>query len=241
MPQGTRDFSAALLTIQQAKPDVVAAAVGGDDQMAMRQQVAQLGMAPELAWINNQQDWPDVYGLPIDDLFGVFGTTWYYELDLPGVEEFVTRYQAMYPETACACRATCSTTAICRPGGCSTPSSGRHHQQHRGHQAAGRAQDVGARPDAASRRLDRPGDPPGAADDLSGHGQRRAGRRQGRHVQDPHPVGSERCPRPRRAAAPASWKATTTRRLSTPEPDGIAAGADRPAGRPRTSMQITCS
>ena len=99
MPQGTRDFSSALLSVQQAKPQVVAAAVGGDDQKALRQQVAQLGMGDSPAWINNQQDWPDVYGLPIDNLFGVFGTTWYYKLDLPGVAEFVQRYQAMYPET----------------------------------------------------------------------------------------------------------------------------------------------
>lgn len=99
VPQGTRDFSSALLKIQQATPDVVAAAVGGDDQKAMRQQVAQLGMGSEPAWLNNQQDWPDVYGLPIDNLFGVFGTTWYYRLDLPGVAGFVQRYQAMYPDT----------------------------------------------------------------------------------------------------------------------------------------------
>jgi len=100
VPQGTRDFSSALLKIQQAGPDVVAAAVGGDDQKAMRQQVAQLGMGSKPAWINNQQDWPDVYGLPLDNLFGVFGTTWYYTLDLPGVKEFVAKYQAMYPDTA---------------------------------------------------------------------------------------------------------------------------------------------
>lgn len=99
IPQGTRDFSSALLKIQQAAPNVVAAAVGGDDQKALRQQVAQLGMGANPAWINNQQDWPDVYGLPIDNLFGVFGTTWYYKLDLPGVDEFVKRYQAMYPDT----------------------------------------------------------------------------------------------------------------------------------------------
>jgi branched-chain amino acid transport system substrate-binding protein len=66
----------------------------------MRQQVAQLGMGDSPAWINNQQDWPDVYGLPLDNLFGVFGTTWYYKLDLPGVADFVQKYQAMYPETA---------------------------------------------------------------------------------------------------------------------------------------------
>jgi branched-chain amino acid transport system substrate-binding protein len=100
VPQGTRDFSAALLSIQSAAPDVVAAAVGGDDQKAMRQQVAQLGMGDNPAWINNQQDWPDVYGLPLDNLFGVFGTTWYYKLDLPGVAEFVQRYQETYPDTA---------------------------------------------------------------------------------------------------------------------------------------------
>lgn len=99
VPQGTRDFSSALLKIQQAGPDVVAAAIGGDDQKAMRQQVAQLGMGDSPAWINNQQDWPDVYGLPLDNLFGVFGTTWYYKLDLPGVDDFVKRYQAMYPDT----------------------------------------------------------------------------------------------------------------------------------------------
>jgi len=81
VPQGTRDFSSALLKIQQSNPNVVAAAIGGDDQKAMRQQVAQLGMGASPAWINNQQDWPDVYGLPLDNLFGVFGTTWYYKLD----------------------------------------------------------------------------------------------------------------------------------------------------------------
>ncbi len=99
VPQGTRDFSSILLKVQQAKPEVVAAAVGGDDQKAMRQQVAQLGLDNKMAWINNQQDWPDVYGLPIENLFGVFGTTWYYNLDLPGVKDFVQRYQAIYPDT----------------------------------------------------------------------------------------------------------------------------------------------
>jgi branched-chain amino acid transport system substrate-binding protein len=99
VPQGTRDFSTVLLKVQQAKPKVVAAAVGGDDQKAMRTQIAQLGLGDKFAWINNQQDWPDVYGLPKKNLFGVFGTTWYYKLDLPGVKEFVAKYQAAYPDT----------------------------------------------------------------------------------------------------------------------------------------------
>src|SRR5690349_13823658 len=93
VPQGTRDFSAILLKVQQHAPDVVAAAVGGDDLKAMRTQVAQMKLGDKYAWINNQQDWPDVYGLPRTDLFGVFGTTWYQGLDLPGVKDFVARYQ----------------------------------------------------------------------------------------------------------------------------------------------------
>lgn len=100
IPQGTRDFTSALLKVQQRKPGVVSAAIGGDDQKAMRQQVVQLKMGDKPAWINSQQDWDDVYGLPIENLFGVFGTTWYYRLDLPGVAAFVKRYQTMYPETA---------------------------------------------------------------------------------------------------------------------------------------------
>ncbi|HSC05748.1 MAG TPA: ABC transporter substrate-binding protein [Steroidobacteraceae bacterium] len=100
VPQGTRDFTSYLLTVQQSQPNVVAAAVGGDDQKAMRQQVAELGMGEKPAWLNNQQDWPDVYGLPLDNLFGIFGTTWYYKLDLPGVPEFVAKYRETYPDTA---------------------------------------------------------------------------------------------------------------------------------------------
>jgi branched-chain amino acid transport system substrate-binding protein len=96
VPQDTRDFSSYLLTVQQIAPDVVAAAVGGDDQVAMRIQVLEQGLDQDIAWINNQQDWPDVYGVPP---FGLFGTTWYYNLDLPGVEEFVARYQEMFPES----------------------------------------------------------------------------------------------------------------------------------------------
>ncbi len=99
VPVGTRDFSSILLKVQQIKPDVIAAAVGGDDQKAMRTQIAELGLGDKYAWINNQQDWPDVYGLPRDNLFGVFGTTWYYDLDLPDVKEFVEKYRKAYPDT----------------------------------------------------------------------------------------------------------------------------------------------
>ena len=100
VPQNTRDFSSYLLKLQQLKPNVVATAVGGDDIKALRQQVVQLNLHKSMAWINNQQDWPDVYGLGPESIFGVFGTTWYYRLDLPGVKEFVASYQKQFPGMA---------------------------------------------------------------------------------------------------------------------------------------------
>ena len=100
VPQNTRDFSSYLTKIQQIKPDVVGIAVGGDDIKALRQQVVQLKMNQKPAWINNQQDWPDVYGLGPEAIFGVFGTTWYWRLDLPGVKELVAAYQKTYPGMA---------------------------------------------------------------------------------------------------------------------------------------------
>jgi branched-chain amino acid transport system substrate-binding protein len=100
VPQNTRDFSSYLLKLQQLKPDAVATAIGGDDIKSLRQQVVQLNMQKSMAWINNQQDWPDVYGLGPENIFGVFGTTWYYRLDLPGVKEFVAAYQKQYPGMA---------------------------------------------------------------------------------------------------------------------------------------------
>jgi len=100
VPQNTRDFSSYLLKLQQLKPNVVATAVGGDDIKALRQQVVQLNLQKSMAWINNQQDWPDVYGLGPDAIFGVFGTTWYYRLDLPGIKEFVASYQKLFPGMA---------------------------------------------------------------------------------------------------------------------------------------------
>jgi branched-chain amino acid transport system substrate-binding protein len=96
VPQNTRDFTSYLLKIQQIKPDVVATAVGGDDIKALRAQVVQLKLGERPAWINNQQDWPDVWGAP-DSLFGVFGTTWYHKLPLPGVADFVKKWQVANP------------------------------------------------------------------------------------------------------------------------------------------------
>jgi branched-chain amino acid transport system substrate-binding protein len=91
--QNERDFKPVLARIRQINPGVIATAVGGDDLKALRQQVRESRMDRGFGWINNQQDWPDVYGLGPEALFGIFGTTWYWGLGLAGVPEFVERYQ----------------------------------------------------------------------------------------------------------------------------------------------------
>ena len=185
IPQNTRDFSSYLLKLQQIKPEVVAAAVGGDDIKALRQQVVQLGLHKRMAWINNQQDWPDVYGLGPDQIFGVFGTTWYYLLDLPGVKEFVAAYQKQYPGHGDPrARQRLSQRLHGDARAAALRRGGRHDEQHRRDQEARGTQDAGARPHAAPRRVDRSRHAPVPADDLHGDVQRPAGG-EGRHLQDP--------------------------------------------------------
>lgn len=93
VPQNTRDFSAQLEKIKKLNPGVIATAVGGEDLKALREQVRKAGLDRSFGWINNQADWPDVYGLGREAMFGIFGTTWYWGLGLRGVKEFVGRYQ----------------------------------------------------------------------------------------------------------------------------------------------------
>jgi branched-chain amino acid transport system substrate-binding protein len=98
VPQNARDFKKQLMAIQKARPNVVATAVGGEDLRPLRDQVRSAGMDRSFGWINNQQDWPDVYGLGREALFGIFGTTWYWRMQLAGIDDFVLRYQKANPD-----------------------------------------------------------------------------------------------------------------------------------------------
>ncbi len=185
VPQNTRDFASYLLKVQQLKPNVVATAVGGDDIKALRQQVVQLKLHQAAAWVNNQQDWPDVYGLGPEAIFGVFGTTWYYRLDLPGVKEFVAAYQKQYPGMA-----------IRVPGNVYHNGYMATRELLRCVEEAGTTNNLAVIKKLEGRKMsarDRlqhhdawidPDDTPVPADDLHGELQRRAGR-EGRHFQDP--------------------------------------------------------
>lgn len=102
VPIGTRNYIAILKKIADHAPDVVATAIGGDDYIPLRAQAVDMGLRRKPAWLNNQQDWPDHIAINEASLFGLFSTTWYHRLELPGVAEFVARYRQRWPDHAIA-------------------------------------------------------------------------------------------------------------------------------------------
>ena len=93
VPQGTRDFSAQLLRIRSAKPEVVFGNVAGLEHMALREQANEFGADKDSHWVFTQQDFPDLFALGPNKAFGYFATTWHYTLNEPGAKEFTERFR----------------------------------------------------------------------------------------------------------------------------------------------------
>jgi len=100
IPLGTRDFSAHLIKIMAAKPGVVMTTVAGMDLTAFLEQVHEFGADKKIQFSFTLRDYPDVWAVGPDKNFGVFGITWYHKLDLPGVKDFVARYQKRWPDAS---------------------------------------------------------------------------------------------------------------------------------------------
>jgi branched-chain amino acid transport system substrate-binding protein len=98
IPQGARDFSAQLLRIRSAKPQVVIANMAGIEQTALREQAAEFGAEKDAAWVFPQQDFPDMVTLGPKKSFGYFCTTWHYTLNEPGVKEFTDRFRKRWAD-----------------------------------------------------------------------------------------------------------------------------------------------
>ena len=74
----------------------MATAIGGVDFQALRPQVIKAKMEIEACLDQQPAGLAGHLGAPPETLFGVFGTTWYHKLQLPGVAEFVAKWQAAY-------------------------------------------------------------------------------------------------------------------------------------------------
>jgi branched-chain amino acid transport system substrate-binding protein len=95
IPMGCQDFSPFLRKIKEMDPDIIALAVHEDDLSVLYSQVLDLGMDREMYWHTLAKNWPDIYRQP---MFGMFGTNWYHKFANPGVDDFVKKYQNMYPD-----------------------------------------------------------------------------------------------------------------------------------------------
>lgn len=97
IPLGTRDFSAQIIKVMAAKPDVVMTTVAGIDLSALTEQAHEFGADKKIHFCFTLRDFPDLWAVGPDKNFGVFGITWHHKLDLPGVKDFVARYKKRWP------------------------------------------------------------------------------------------------------------------------------------------------
>ena len=158
-----------LLKVQQLKPDVVATAMGGDDNKALREQMLELKLDEAASRPGSTTSRTGrMSGVRRRRLFGVFGTTWYHKLDLPGIAEFVKKWEAANKGGPIPVPGNVSYNgymATQRALPCDR--AGRLDQQHRDHQGSSKGTRCRPRPHAASRRLHRSRHTSGAADRLS--------------------------------------------------------------------------
>jgi branched-chain amino acid transport system substrate-binding protein len=90
----TTDFSPFLLKIRQAKPDLVATNLGGNQVTNFVKQYAEFGLAYPLAGFNLNT--ADAWAAGEGNLGGYWPTVWHHELDTPGSKAFVAEFRKRY-------------------------------------------------------------------------------------------------------------------------------------------------
>ena len=87
----TTDFSPFLLKIRQAKPDLVATNLGGNQVTNFVKQYAEYGLAYPVAGFNLNT--ADAWAAGEGNLGGIWPTVWHHELDTPGSKAFVATFR----------------------------------------------------------------------------------------------------------------------------------------------------
>jgi branched-chain amino acid transport system substrate-binding protein len=97
-PKGNTDFSALLVKLRAANPDVLGAATYFDDAVALTRQMKELNVNPKMYGVTVGGDLPKFYELLGKNAEFVYGSTqWEPELPYPGSKEFVEAYQKEFP------------------------------------------------------------------------------------------------------------------------------------------------
>jgi branched-chain amino acid transport system substrate-binding protein len=96
-PKGNTDFSAMLVKIKAANPDVIAAATYFDDAVAITRQMRELNVNPKMFGVTVGGDIPEFYTLLKQNAEYVYGSTqWDEALPYPGQKEFLSAYMKKF-------------------------------------------------------------------------------------------------------------------------------------------------
>jgi branched-chain amino acid transport system substrate-binding protein len=96
-PKGNTDFSALLVKIKAANPDIIAAATYFDDAVAITRQMKELNVNPKMFGVTVGGDIPEFYTLLKQNAEYVYGSTqWDEVLPYPGQKEFLSAYQRKF-------------------------------------------------------------------------------------------------------------------------------------------------
>jgi len=90
----TTDFSPFLLKIRQAKPDLVATNLGGNQVTNFVKQYSEFGLPYPVAGFNLNT--ADAWAAGEGNLAGIWPTVWHHELDTPGSKAFVAAFRKKY-------------------------------------------------------------------------------------------------------------------------------------------------
>jgi len=88
------DFSPYLLKIRQARPDIIASNLAGNQVTNFVKQYAEFGLAYPIAGFNLNT--ADAWAAGDGNLAGIWPTVWHHELDTPGSKAFVAEFRKRY-------------------------------------------------------------------------------------------------------------------------------------------------
>lgn len=88
------DFSPYLLKIRQAKPDLVATNLAGNQVTTFAKQYAEFGLPYAIAGFNLNT--ADAWAAGDGNLSGIWPTIWHHEIDTPGSKAFVAKFRKLH-------------------------------------------------------------------------------------------------------------------------------------------------
>lgn len=96
VPLDATDFSANILKIRQARPDIVCLNLGGNQVTNFLKQYAEFGLSIPTVGFNLNT--ADAWAAGMNNFGGVWPTVWFDTIDTPGTQQFVADYKAAYSD-----------------------------------------------------------------------------------------------------------------------------------------------